>query len=179
MNARVALLVGIALLSCSDPVHDAEVAALGPEVASVPPGPLHRPGQPCLTCHGGDGPATATFAVGGTIFKTADAREGIAGVVVTVVDSAAAGGVQKSATTNAAGNFIIGNSNFTPVFPLHDIKLEYPGLSTPQIMHTRVGREGSCGSCHFDTAGGSEAKDTPGHIYLVLEAGDLPAGGGP
>lgn len=177
MNARLCLVVAALWgVSCNDPVHDAQVSALGPEVGA--PGPTHRPGQPCLTCHGGDGPASTTFAVAGTVFKTADARDGIAGVTVTVVDSSSTP-VQKSATTNAAGNFFIGNGNFTPVFPLHDIKLDYPGLSNPQIMHTRVGRDGSCGSCHFDAPGGTEARDTPGHIYLVLEAGDLPTEGGP
>ena len=52
----------------SNPVHDNEVAALGPEDPSVPPGPDHRPGQPCLVCHGGSGPASAQFAVGGTVY---------------------------------------------------------------------------------------------------------------
>ncbi len=176
LSTLVVVFTCATLLSCNDPVHDAEVTALGPEVGGVPPGPLHRPGQPCLTCHGGDGPAQSAFSVAGTVFKTADARDAIAGVVVTVLDSRASpvGGVRQQATTNAAGNFFIGNANFTPVFPLHDIRLDFPNLSAAQMMHTRVGRDGSCGTCHFDAPGSSSAHDTPGHVYLVLEAGDLP-----
>jgi hypothetical protein len=174
-----AVLVGASLAyapSCQDPVHNAEVDALGGEAAGVSPGPNHRPGQPCLTCHGGRGPANAEFSVAGTIFKTADAREGIAGVHVTLSDSTPGTAVTKAAVTNVAGNFYIG-TNFAPVFPLHDIKLDFEGLPESTIMHTRVGREGSCGACHFDPSGGTTARDTPGHIYLVLEAGDLPGAG--
>src|SRR5690348_913971 len=81
--------------SCSDPVHSDEVAALGPEADGVRPGPLHRAGQPCMTCHGGSGPAGAVFAVAGTVFKTADAREGIADVQVSMSDSTATGSITK------------------------------------------------------------------------------------
>ena len=169
------LACAIAMPSCGDPVHDAQVNALGLETAGVAPGPLHRSGQPCLTCHGGDGPASAVFSIAGTIFKTADAREGIAGVTVTVSDSTASGAISKRTTTNAAGNFFFG-TDFTPVFPLHDIQLDYPSLPSPQTMHTRVGRDGSCGTCHFDATDGSGRRDSPGHVYLVLEAGDLQEG---
>ena len=49
--------------ACGDPVHDARVAALGDERPGVPAGPNHRPGQPCLACHGGDGPSDVELAV--------------------------------------------------------------------------------------------------------------------
>jgi hypothetical protein len=165
----------VSTASCSDPVHDAEVDALGPETDGIRPGPRHRAGQPCLTCHGGAGPAGREFSIAGTVFKTADAREGIAGVTVSVSDSTASGAVTREATTNDVGNFFFEADSFTPVFPLHDIRLDYPGLSGSQLMHTRVGRNGSCGSCHFDSASGAAGgRDTPGHVYLVLEQGDLP-----
>ena len=57
-----------ALLGCNDATHDEEVAALGAEDPAVPPGPDHRPGQPCLTCHGGIGPAKQQFSIGGTVY---------------------------------------------------------------------------------------------------------------
>ena len=65
----VAGLLTWALVGCFvDPVHDEQVAALGPEPAGESPGPLHRPGQPCLVCHGGLGPAHQSFSVAGTVF---------------------------------------------------------------------------------------------------------------
>lgn len=60
-----------AIAGCStDPVHDAEVAALGPEVPGMPKSlyEYHRAGQPCLVCHGGEGPAHTQFSFGGTVF---------------------------------------------------------------------------------------------------------------
>ena len=56
-------------ISCYDPVHDQEVAALGGEAPGVPQGPLHRPGQPCNVCHGGIGPANLRFSVAGTVYQ--------------------------------------------------------------------------------------------------------------
>ncbi len=66
MSRAPALLVAVAVLATlavggacgGDPVHDEEVAALGPEPGGGAPGPEHRPGQPCLVCHGGSGPAS-------------------------------------------------------------------------------------------------------------------------
>ena len=57
------------VLSCYDPVHDQEVAALGGEAPGVSPGPTHRPGQPCNVCHGGVGPANLRFSVAGTVYQ--------------------------------------------------------------------------------------------------------------
>ena len=44
-----------ALAACVDESHELQVQALGAEVPGVPMGPLHRPGQPCLVCHGDQG----------------------------------------------------------------------------------------------------------------------------
>ena len=33
---------------------------------------LHRPGQPCLTCHGGKGPGHVEFSIAGTLYKYPD-----------------------------------------------------------------------------------------------------------
>ncbi len=179
---RVFFLALFALTACGDPEHNAQVDALGPEPSSPGPGPTHRPGQPCHTCHGGDGPAKAQFAVAGTIFQTADRGAApLSGGTVIVYDSTTDGTdgqTPQMTVTNAAGNFFFGNS-WTPVFPLHDITLDFTGIAPPRPkMHTRVGRDGSCATCHFDPPDPSAiaARNTPGHVYLVLQAADLPGG---
>jgi hypothetical protein len=159
--------------ACSDPVHDARVAALGDENPGVPTGPNHRPGQPCLTCHGGNGPSSLELSVAGTIFQSAAPDSPpLAGGTVTIFDAIqlADGGVPQIAATNAAGNFYIPRSSWTPFFPLHDISVTFPGAPAPTMMHTNVGRDGSCGTCHFDPKG----TDSHGHVYFVLEAADFP-----
>jgi hypothetical protein len=159
--------------SCGDPVHNARVDALGAEKSGVAPGPTHRPAQPCLTCHGGDGPADAELSVAGTIFQTAAPDSPpLAGATVTVFDATqlADGGAPRSTTTNAAGNFFFRKTEWAPTFPLHDISVSLPSVPSPIMMRTNVGRDGSCATCHFDPKGPA----THGHIYLVLEPGDLP-----
>jgi hypothetical protein len=179
----VALALGGTCLSaalawaCNDPVHDARVSALGDEKPGVPAGPNHRPGQPCLTCHGGDGPSKVELSVAGTIFQTAAADSPpLAGATVTIFDATqladAGDGISRPPQvvgTNAAGNFYIPRSSWSPFFPLHDISVSFAG-GAPTMMHTNVGRDGSCGTCHFDPKGA----DSHGHVYLVLEAADFP-----
>ena len=163
----------LATWSCGDPLLDARVAALGNERTGVSPGPTHRPGQPCLTCHGGNGPADVELSVAGTIFESAAAAAPpLAGATVTIFDATqlADGGTPRSAITNAAGNFFFRKTEWSPVFPLHDIAVSGAGIDTPTAMHTVVGRDGSCASCHFDPRG----PDSHGHVYLVVEPGDLP-----
>ena len=159
--------------SCGDPVHDTRADSLGDERTGVRPGPTHRPGQPCLTCHGGDGPASAELSVAGTIFQTAaPGSPPLAGATVTVFDATqlADGGAPRSVTTNGAGNFFFRKTEWSPTYPLHDISVTSPGLASPTMMHTVVGRDGSCATCHFDPKG----PNTHGHVYLVLEPADLP-----
>jgi hypothetical protein len=154
-------------------VHDARVDALGPEAPGVPAGPTHRPGKPCLACHGGQGPSDVELAVAGTIYQTAALDSPpLIGATVTIFDATQQpdGGTPRTAVTNAAGNFYIRKTDWSPFFPLHDISVSYQGLDNPTAMHTNVGRDGSCGSCHFDPKG----NDSRGHVYLVLEAADLP-----
>jgi len=163
--------------SCGDPVHNAQVDALGPETGGGP-GPTHRAGQPCLTCHGGQGPADVEFAVAGTVYQLPDAgAPGYEGVVVAVFDATqdADGGTPKTARTNTVGNFYIRSADWSPVFPLHDVTLGVDGSQFQPVMKTRVGRDGSCGTCHFDPAG----TGSPGHVYFASEPGDLPGGGQP
>ena len=160
--------------ACGDPVHDAQVDSLGPEVAGVPEGPNHRPGKPCLACHGGQGPASLELSVAGTIYQTAAPDSPpLANATVTIFDAtqqADGGGAPRTLATNGAGNFYVPRAQWSPVFPLHDIQIVAPGLDTPVVMHTTVGREGSCATCHFEPKG----RGSHGHVYLVLEPADLP-----
>jgi hypothetical protein len=164
-------LVGLAVAAAcdGDPVHDNEVSALGGETGGVGPGPLHRPGQPCLVCHGGSGPASLQFAVGGTIYQ-AQSGPLVAqdNATVSLID---ANHQTASATTNSAGNFWVTQSAWAPVFPVHVESVAYNDVSI--AMTTHIGRDGSCATCHFDPAGG----DLVGHIYLA--PGDEPDGGFP
>jgi hypothetical protein len=150
-----------------DPVHDDEVSALGGEDPNVPSGPDHRPGQPCLVCHGGSGPASAVFAVGGTAYVAQTGPDvPLSGATVSLLD---ANGSPAQATTNSVGNFWIPASAWTPTFPVHVEGVTFGQYSAQMVSH--IGRDGSCASCHYDPAGGSAV----GHIFIV--PGDYPAGG--
>lgn len=157
--ARVALVAPLALLAqagCNDASHDLQVAALGGENPNVPPGPMHRPGQPCLVCHGGLGPASAHFSAGGTVFATRTGTAPAVGATVTIEDS---NGSVGTAQTNQVGNFYIEASQWTPAYPTApQVALGNMGA----VMSTHVGRDGSCASCHSDPISPISA----GHIYL-------------
>src|SRR5690606_33596927 len=64
----VAALAALGATACGDPVLDARIEALGGEVDGVEPGEFHRPGQPCVLCHGKYGGEEPEMSVGGTIF---------------------------------------------------------------------------------------------------------------
>jgi len=167
--------------ACGDPVHSDAVAALGPEAPGVPPGPNHRPGQPCLACHGGSGPAGRQFSVGGTVYMTQrvpypdggapPASAPGAGVTVQLTDSKSS---THTTTTNGVGNFYVYLSDWAPVAPIGGITTDggVPDTShaiqitqgtNMDIMYSHVGRDGSCADCHFYPPGPL----TPGPIYLV------------
>ena len=63
-----AVLLAAAVVACVDESHELQVQALGGEAPGVSPGPLHRPGQPCLVCHGEPGPASHKFVMAGTVY---------------------------------------------------------------------------------------------------------------
>ena len=174
--ARLAIaatpIVAVFAWSCGDPVHNARVDALGPE-SSGGTGPTHRPGQPCLACHNDQGPSSTEFSVAGTIYQSAAlGSPPLVGATVTIYDATqnADGGAPHTFTTNAAGNFYAPKSDWTPFFPLHDISVTSPDVPAPTMMHTVVGRDGSCATCHFDPKG----PGSHGHIYLVVDPADLP-----
>lgn len=148
----------VAVSACVDTVHDNEVAALGPEVGS--PGPEHRPGQPCLVCHGGSGPASLVLSAGGTVVDTQGQTAPSVGAVVIIED---VDGNFHSSTTNSAGNFYVTQGEFTPHYPTQMTVTSADG-SISQSMLTHSSREGSCAACHqLNTSPAS-----PGPVYLNL-----------
>jgi hypothetical protein len=169
-----AALAAAVVASCSpDPTHDNAVSALGPEAGGVSPGPLHRPGQPCLVCHGGDGPGKPTFAMAGTVYQSLADTTPLSGAVVQAYD---VNGVEHHATTNEAGNFYI-ESDSWPAYPLHGINVTYQDVTAD--MTATVGRDGSCATCHFEGKGDAgRSQTTPGHVYLVEDPGSFPGAGG-
>jgi hypothetical protein len=173
MNAvlRVAIAAPAACLllaGCivTDPVHQSDVDALGPEAPGVPQGEFHRAGQPCGVCHGGKGPASSHFSVAGTVFAGQTDKVGIPNVQILLVDS---DGTNPSTIprTNCAGNFYVladvSKGGWDPQFP---IETGIAGYSQGAQMIGHIGRDASCNTCHFDPAG----LNTPGHVYLNVMA---------
>lgn len=153
--------------SCgTDPAIEAVAAHLGPEQRGVPQGPQHRPGQPCVTCHHGSGPGDPEFSLAGTIYIDREEALPLEGASVSFID---ARGRQHSVSTNCAGNFYINADDWEPHFP---VWVEVRFGDEAIAMKTPIQRDGSCATCHADPAGPSSA----GHVYLLEEPLDLPAG---
>ncbi len=166
--AACVALAGLAsLAACVDATHDEQVQSLGGEAPGVEPGPLHRPGQPCLTCHGGLGPASHQFSVAGTVVVVRGGNDPAVGAQVQVEDIT---GSFFTATTNAAGNFFVGFEVWQPTYPT---QLQVSLGSLSQQMNTHVGREGSCAGCHTSPQGPT----SPGSVYVAAMASDVPEGG--
>jgi len=129
----------------------------------------HRPGQPCLVCHGADySPGGDIFVLAGTIFEFADDSDenGLEGATVTVTDS---DGREFTAITNTAGNFMVQvdpalsqprqrprgrlTIGFQPKFPLR-VSVAYG--STEQEMESRIWRNGACAHCHRGATASAE-----------------------
>lgn len=151
------LLAALSLAgACHDPVKEQAQAALGPEDPAVPRGPLHRPNQPCVLCHGPGG-ESPTMAFAGTIYVDPAARTPAPNVDIVVVDAA---GREQRVRSNCAGNFYFEDRGGWPQFPVwtsavvgeHRIDMESP-----------IYREGSCAACHADPSGPSSA----GHVFLA------------
>jgi hypothetical protein len=153
----------LAAPSCADPTHDRAVAALGREASGVPEGPLHRPGQPCLTCHGDSGPASSEFTLGGTVYALFREDAPAAGAVVRVEDIT---GRTLSLLTNAAGNFWVTPAQWVPTYPIQ-MKVTLGGVS--KQMTTHVGRAGSCADCHREPP----SQTSPGHVYIATKQSEL------
>lgn len=148
--------------SCSEPVHDQEVEALGPEQGGVPAGEHHRAGQPCLVCHGALGPSEHRFSVAGTVFFGPSKAVGQEGVEVLMVD--AANTSPPPIRTNCVGNFFVRFEQWNPRYP---VLVRVARGDKEQSMISHVGREGSCAGCHRL---GPPDFDSPGHVFLVSKA---------
>ena len=169
MKPLALVLLVFALGTCSlDPVHDEAVSDLGGEAPGVPQGPLHRPGQPCLTCHDGT-TAHPAMSVGGTIYGVLGESAPLANAAVTLTD---VNGATFTSTTNSAGNFYVEPSSFNPTYPLHVAVRLGPLIAT---MSSLVGRDGSCAGCHADPA----SRISAGPVYLAAAAALLPDAGAP
>lgn len=138
---KLALLVVLAA-ACYDPVHKDDVASLGDEAPGVPEGPLHRPGQHCTTCHGGDGPGSPEWSIAGTVFAVKGQTTPEVEAQVTVTDRL---GRQYFLTTNAVGNFYVDKEIWNPEFPV-SVSVQSQGIL--KAMTTTIGRDGGCGACH-------------------------------
>jgi hypothetical protein len=154
--------------SCFDPVHSDDVAALGGEKAGVREGPTHRPGQPCLVCHGGSGPGSPEFEIAGTIYESSlDPSAPAEGVEIVVTD--VTGKVIPLPASNRAGNFYLEKDRQTLYYPL-TIELRSP-LITDQpagskVMVSPIGRNGGCAFCHVDNILPQDRATHMPHVYL-------------
>jgi hypothetical protein len=148
--------LGVASLGCNDPVADARIDALGPEVDGVPEGPLHRAGQPCVLCHSDYGGADPEMSIGGSVFQTRTSSTPVANVAVTLVDSLGSS-PPISIATNEAGNFWIPMETWDPAFPLQ-VAIECSGGT--RTMNSWIGRDGSCNRCHY----GPPDQGSPGWV---------------
>jgi len=157
-----------ALGACADATHDEQVQALGGEAAGVAPGPDHRPGQPCLVCHGGEGPASATFSVAGTVYAVFKESAPAVGAQVQIEDI---NGSVVVPLTNSAGNFYIAAQQWQPTYP---IQMEVSLGPASNQMLTHVGREGSCATCHQSLIGPA----SPGPVYVATDMSELLGDGG-
>jgi hypothetical protein len=173
--AMALLLLPVAAIAgaCdADPVHTAAVTALGPEVAGIPKGEYHRAGQPCVTCHGGEGPASTQFVIAGTVFygpanSSNTPPIGVGDVNVLLEDDS---GSQFQVTTDCVGNFFIKPGDWPggghPAFPVLVTVQGQPEKTDLQVsMQSHIGRDGSCADCHqYPTQ--LNYFQTPGLIHL-------------
>lgn len=167
---------------CGDPVRSSAIDKLGGEAPGVEPGPLHRPGQPCVLCHDGNGPGNMVLRFGGTVYQSQiGPLTPVVGAIVHFRDTAHN---EYRTATNCAGNFFVVEGDYKPTGPVF-VKVEYSvtlvspsgsqvvpliGRMTTPIYDTEEStvsglRDRSCAYCHSDPAGSSST----GHIYLAPE----------
>jgi hypothetical protein len=183
---------------CGNPVVDARIAALGPEDPAVPESDIHRPGQPCLLCHGPYKGADPEMVVAGTVyayaFTTSDKNEEpipVEGATVELFDAYGKTAIDPTTNepfkieTNCAGNFYVTKAQWNPGFPLN-VAIYCPvGMDEPQRvpMASRISRDGSCAGCHdgnpnfaAQPEGGKPGPNqgTPGWIYCSQPGAGAP-----
>jgi hypothetical protein len=169
MRTSASLLVACTALasmlaSCTDPVLDDQIEALGPETGDA--NAEHRPGQPCVLCHSEFGTSSTVFRLAGTVFDAPTRIAGIAGVEVRIVD---ASGARFVALTNRVGNFFLSSAEGEVKFPVR-VRISKDGVE--RVMLSHIGREPSCAGCHFDPPAAAPGKvhykafQAVGHLYL-------------
>ncbi len=182
----VGLALGVAA-ACTDPLRDRQIAELGEEQDGFPESPIHRPGQPCVLCHGDYFGAEPQMVLGGTVFVEPEEPGGpllgAPGYEIRLLDSQGRITSEGLITTNECGNFWVTEEQFKPAYPLR-VEIYGPSLSDPDrivqisAMSTRIGRDGSCGSCHAEPL----SPLSPGAVVVPralfnADAVDLPAPG--
>jgi len=150
---------GLAACIGTTPQEEAE-QALGDDSAEE--GPTHRPGQPCLVCHGEDhSPGGEVFVLAGTVYRRADDVDGLEGAEVEVTED---DGDVFTVRTNRVGTFLVSvgevdederdegwiGLSSAPDYPLRVVVRAAGGLE--ETMRNVIHREGSCAICH-DRAG--------------------------
>jgi hypothetical protein len=111
-------------------------------------GPLMRPGEDCLFCHGGDGGSgngerereAKTWTIAGTVYPSSSAPSG-AGVLGALVHVTDAKGFSFTLRTNEAGNFYSAES---VAFPL-SVTVGQGGAVQPMAEGVAIG---ACNLCH-------------------------------
>jgi hypothetical protein len=153
-----AFACGMALFACASDGGSSTsgVSAVDPNT----PGPLMRPGQNCLRCHGPNREAASKpWSAGGTVYPSPDSPvdKGMAGVSVLLVDAA---GKRVTLTTNAVGNFYTAEPLKGPI----NVTLEKDGKVKKM---PRGAPAGSCGACHsYPDPTGDGVSMAEGRVYL-------------
>jgi hypothetical protein len=171
--------VAFAALAACTTIEKQRADGLGPEVSD--PGPKHRPGQPCLWCHSsvfGDGRATPSFDLAGTVYRRRGDTTGAAGLEIDIEDAA---GHRIVVNANVAGNFaLIVEDGLTEPIQSYEGVWRVPGplvfpLRTSvadgglkRNMQNVVHRERNCNVCHTDVPGAA----SNGRIYVQAEPAD-------
>ena len=163
--------------SCTDPVVDDAIEALGEEPGfylnedgkrvQTDASEFHRQGDPCVLCHSSAGNASSKFLFAGTVFQLKADRKAADKVEILLVD--AAGRVPtKPIVTNKAGNFIVREEDWPDFsgFPVRTALFREDVGQTQMITH--IGREPSCAGCHRDPKKGvkDDKLSALGHVFL-------------
>jgi hypothetical protein len=116
-------------------------------------GPLMKPGENCLRCHGGgDAPR---FTVAGTVYSCAEAGsgDGVGGVAIVIKDGS--GTEIERLTSNEVGNFY----SFSQMPSSFQVSVERNGTGHEMADSPSTG---ACNSCHSVPPQG----DAPGRLYI-------------
>jgi hypothetical protein len=117
-------------------------------------GPLMRPGEDCMRCHGANEDEAKTWSIAGTVYDApdADAQAGLLGAHIQITD---ASGWSFRLRSNLSGNFYSAES---VAFPLQ-VCAEKGGAT--HCMEDPV-QSGACNACHTVPPTG----EAPGRIAV-------------